>query len=767
MNNYQDHDRIDCQRQPARTYPFPPHTLLATLIACALALPVSAFAQAVADEPEDSPELKEQIEVTNLFEFGFGYVSQDSFRAGKYTGLEDKGLFALVNIDYQNRPRYDEDRTDYVRFQARDAGLRSRSIEAEYGKQGNFRIRGSFDQIPSFKDDSAQTIFNGAGSSELTLPANWVPSATTAGMTQLTASLRPIGLQTERKRYGIGLDKFLPGKFEFTSNYRYEEKDGLKGIGGVIGNSGGNPRAALLPEPVNYNEHQVDVGLHYTQNKFQAELRYHLSVFQNDQETLLWTNPFSAINGWAPAAGFPTGQGQMALPPDNHFNQGTFLFGYNFTDRTRLTGDVAIGSMTQNDPFQGFTVNPVLAASITTPLPRDSLNGEIDTTVINLRLSSGLGARFNWNASLRYDDRENNTPRDQYVYIGGDSTVQATAPLSDRRRFNEPYSYEETKFRLDGGYRFDGGMRISAFGEHREIDRTFSERAETREDTVGVTLSRNLGERVEARVTGSLADRNGSHYDGAAPVLEGFVEGFIDTLPGGFENAPLLRRFQIADRERDQISGQLNINASSFLTFGLDASYSKDDYNNSELGLTESTTRSYTVDFTATPSEAWSFSGFYTYDKLTSDQAGVSFQSGANRVNQVVDPARQWLVLHGDRADTGGLNLTYKPATRLQFGFDVLLSKVTSDVDVSTGSALTSAPLPRNRVTDTSVALFGQYQVNDRLALKSRIHHEHYRSRDVAFDGVPANQLANVILFGSESPDFDETVVSLSAIYNF
>ena len=765
MNNYQDQGAS--RRQPTSSKPFPPHTLLATLIACALALPAGAFAQALPDESEESPELKEQIEVTNLFEFGFGYVSQDSFRAGKYTGLEDKGLFALVNIDYQNRPRYDEERTDYVSFEARDAGLRSRSIEAEYGKQGNFRIRANFDQIPSFKDDSAQTIFDGAGSSELSLPANWVPAATTAGMSQLNASLRPVNLKTERKRYGIGIDKILPGQFEFTSNYRYEEKDGLKSIAGVIGNTGGNPRAALLPEPVNYNEHQLDVGLHYTQNKFQAELRYHLSVFQNDQETLLWSNPFSAINGWAPAAGFPTGQGQMALPPDNHFNQGTFLFGYNFSEHTRLSGDVAIGSMTQNDPFQNFTINPVLAASITTPLPRDSLNGEIDTTVINLRLSSRLGNRFHWNASLRYDDRDNNTPRDQYVYIGGDSTVQATAPLSDRRRFNEPYGYEETKLRLDGGYRFGGGLRITGFGEHREIDRTFSERAETREDTVGLTLSRSLGERVEARITGSTADRDGSHYDFAAPVLEGFVEGFIDTLPGGFENPPLLRRFQIADRERDQISGQLDITAASFLSFGLDASYSKDDYNKSELGLTESKTQSYTIDFNATPSEAWSISGFYTYDKLTSDQRGVSFQSGAARVDQIVDPARQWLVLHGDRADTGGFNLLYKPVTRFQFGVDILLSKVTSDVDTIVGSALTSAPLPKNRVTDTSIALFGQYQVNDRLALKSRIHHEHYRSRDVALDGVPANQLANVILFGSEAPDFDETVVSLSAIYQF
>src|SRR3546814_11356728 len=69
--------------------------------------------------------------------------------------------------------------------------------------------------------------------------------------------------------------------FAISTNYRYEEKDGLKSIGGVFGNTGGNPRAAILPEPVNYNEHQFDTVVSYTEKKYQFELRYHLSIFAN------------------------------------------------------------------------------------------------------------------------------------------------------------------------------------------------------------------------------------------------------------------------------------------------------------------------------------------------------------------------------------------------------------------------------------------------------------------------------------------------------
>jgi len=85
---------------------------------------------------------------------------------------------------------------------------------------------------------------------------------------------------------------------------------------------------------------------------------------------------------------------------------------------------------------------------------------------------------------------------------------------------------------------------------------------------------------------------------------------------------------------------------------------------------------------------------------------------------------------------------------------------------VSTGSALSSAPLPSNRVRLNSATLFGTFAISDDLAVRGDIWHERYRSEDFALD-IPANQLANVILFGEESPDFDVTFVSLSLIYRF
>src|SRR3546814_683858 len=135
------------------------HALLASMIAAALLLPAMAFAQdddASANDEQSSseaksPELLALTETKSIFEFGFGYLSDNSFRFGKYTGRENKGGYGVFNLDYINRASYDAPAHDYVTVRGTNMGLRSRTIEVDAGRQGDFRVRLSYDQIPSFK----------------------------------------------------------------------------------------------------------------------------------------------------------------------------------------------------------------------------------------------------------------------------------------------------------------------------------------------------------------------------------------------------------------------------------------------------------------------------------------------------------------------------------------------------------------------------------------------------------------------------------------
>ncbi|MFZ2507241.1 MAG: MtrB/PioB family decaheme-associated outer membrane protein [Steroidobacteraceae bacterium] len=720
-----------------------------------------------AGQAPDPEQVAELTEIQNTLEIGLGHVSDDSFRFGRYTGLEDQGLFPVLNLDFLRRGPYDGDSAEYFGFSVADAGLESREVAFEYGRQGDFGIHVDYDQIPFFRSDSAATVFSGVGTGMLSLPGGWIPATTTAGMTALASNLSPVSLQQERQRWEIGYDKHLAKRWKFSTSFSHEDRDGSKSLGAVIGNSGGNPRAVLLPEPIDYQTQTFGAVASYADSRKQLQFRYHLSVFENDIDALIWQNPYSTIGGWDASAGYPTGFGQISLPPDNRFHQIAVSGGLDVSVNTRLSADLALGRMTQDDSFLPYTINPVLAASITQPLPRDSLDGRIDTTVFNLRLDSAAGERFHWGASFRYDERDNRTPRDQYVYIGGDSQIQDTSVASSRRRYNEPYSFEEHRLRLNAGYRIGSGGRLSASVERKDTERTYSEREEATEDTFSLGWNQEFSDWFGAALRLERAQRDGSTYHGDEPFLSGYDPGYTSTVAGGWENPPDLRKFHLADRERDQLTLMATLTPSESWSIGLEADWANDDYTRSALGLTGTDIGAWTVDFSYAPSENWSAYAFYSKEDFDFDQNGHSI-TGGNRVADAANPARAWSAFHRDRVDTAGAGLTFPLiGERLEAGIELLHAESRSDIDVSTGAALTSAPLPRLKTRLESLSLRGGYRLNKDLMLNLRYWYERYRSSDWALDGVGPSQLANVILLGEKSANYSVHVVTLSTTFRF
>lgn len=717
-------------------------------------------------EPLDPEQLAELTEVRSTLEFGLWYVSDDAHRFGRYRGLEDKGGYGVLSLDYLRRAPHDSGNADYVRVQGRNLGLGTYRARAEVGRQGVFRAHADYTRLQTTRG-SARTPFLGSGSTNLTLPADWVADTGTAGMTELQPSLRGIDLGVERRGYGVGLARLLPGNWELSAGFRNEDRDGIKATGGVFGNSGGNPRATLLPEPIDYQTREFDAAARYNGRRSQLELRYHLSLFDNANTSLNWQNPFAQIPGWGPDVGYPDGQGSLGLAPSNRFHQASAVVGHNLSDRTRITADAAFGRMTQSDPFLPYTINPTLAASIVQPLPRGSLDGRIDTTAFNLRLTSRPSARLNWGASYRFDDRDNRTPRDEYIYIGGDSQLQDAGPASSRRRFNQPADYRDQRLRADLGYRIDLRSRLTGSLERRRTDRTYSERERADEDTLALGLTRRMGESVEAMVNVSRARRDGSTYHGNEPFLLGYSPGYTTTVAGEWENAPNLRKFHLADRTRDQASLRVSVTPAERWSIGVDASHTEDDYRRSDLGLNGSRIRAYSTDVSYTPGDGWTLYGFYTREAFDFQQNGASIRGGSREAD-VVDPARRWNAQHRDRVDSLGAGFSVKPrASRFSYGADYVHARSDGDIDVSVGAALSAAPLPPTTSRVDSLRIHGGWRVRSDWSMRLNYWWEQYRSTDWALDGVAADQLANVILMAEDSPDYRVHVVSMSLIYRF
>jgi len=733
----------------------------------------SGPAPALAQDEEDDEDaqaaqaLADLTEVRSEIEIGICSASDDSFRFGRYNGLEDQGLSAIVNLDLMRRGAYDGSSAAYWSVQARDLGLDTRSAHVEFGEQGNYRVRLDYDQIPVRRNDDVRTIYQGAGSDTLTLPTGWVGAQNTAGMTQLLPSLQGFALESERRRVGLGLDGQLGPNWSITSDFRHESKDGIRSLGAVFGNSGGNPRAALIPEPIEYSTDQISVAARYFNRKWQFQLAYDVSLFNDHDRAVSFQNAYTAINGWTAATGYPNGVGQMSTPPDNAFHQMSFDGGYNFSDATRLSASYASGRMTQDEAFLPYTAIPALAAAVTTPLPRRSLDGRIDTTVATVKLSSRAWEPFHWNASYRYDDRDNRTPRDRYVYIGGDSQVQATAAASDRIRYNEPYSYTDTQYKVEAGYRFGHRTELSASAERRETDRTLSERERADEDTVRVSLRTEFTDWFSGNVRWSRANRDGSTYNGAEPLESGFAPEYVATLPGGFENPPALRKFHEANRTRDIASAFVTVTPIATLSLSAGVEYALDDYDESALGLTLARIRSHSVEAVYAPAQDWSVYGWFTHEDMDANQNGQSI-GGATRVADSTNPARSWFAFHRDTLDAGGVGLKHTfPDRHLEIGADYVRTHTDSDIGFRVGSALSTVPLPSAKTTLDSVGLNGSWDVRRDLTLKLRYWYEKYDSSDWQVDSLVPNQLANVITLGETSPQYKVHEVFASMTYRF
>ncbi len=759
-----------------------PLAVLAAAILLALAAPVAVAQEqqeeessfSLDDEPalteetakEPDPDLKVQ---RNWVEIGVGYVSDSSFKFGKYTGLENEGLYGVLSFDVGGRAPWDGEIASWWRATGSDLGLNSRELGVEGGVQGKYRVYAGYDEIPTYRSDSASTIYTGAGPDGIQrLPGNWVPAQTTAGMTQLNNSLEPIDLEQLRRRFDLGFDGTVREHWDFGTSWRHEDRNGNKSFGAVIGNSGGNPRAVLVAEPIDYSSDDFDAVVSFRDPKKQFSLAYHASLFDNNQGSFGWENAYSAINGWTPAAGFPTGDGQASTPPENQFHQVSGAGGWSFAGNMRLDGDLAFGRMTQDDTYLPYTVNPALAATITQPLPRSSLDGRIDTTVGNLRLSGRPTDQLRWDASVRYDDRDNQTPRDEYVYIGGDSLAQNTGTTSSFRRFNEPMSYKEKKYRGDVGYRFADWLDAALVGEYRDIERTYSEREEAEETNWSLFLRSNPWDSFEASLQLTAASRDGSTYVGNEPFLSGYSPGYTSTVPGGWENAPGLRKYHLADRDRQQAILHLGYMPTEAWVFGLNVNYIDDDYDSSELGLTSSIASDYTLDIAYAPGQNWSAYGFYTYERMDADQDGRSIRGAATRVADAEDPTRSWFADQRDDVLTWGLGVeTRWFEDKLELNLDYLESDSESDMYVTAGTALAYAPLPTLETDLSSLGVNATWRWNKDISLRGGYWLQQYDSTDWALDGVEANQLANVILFGEESPDYNVHVVTFSVVVNF
>jgi MtrB/PioB family decaheme-associated outer membrane protein len=773
-------------------------TIRALALCCAsalLAVP-AAWAQDAAegeesfeievDEDEaDEEKIRELTTPSSEIEAGLFWSADHSFEFGDYTGLEHSGFSVLGNADLEWRTPWDAETPYHFSLEALNLGLDSRRVTTELERPGRYGVFFRFDEIPKLWSNNVRTIFFKDGDSDFRLPVPWDPGTAPASMDLFGASLHGANSRFLRRTLGGGFSVVLPEDVEFITSFDRQTKKGRYFEGATMGLTGGNPRAVALNERVDYSTDLWETALRWAREELQLQFQYQGSHFNDHEDSVTWENPYVTNAAWSPLAGYPgtgaclgsgiegCGLGRKAQPPDNWFNQMIGSGGYDLPFwNTRLTANVAVGWMGQDDDYLPYTVNQGLTVS--TPLPRDNLNGEINTQVLNFAIDSRPLPKTRLNLHYRFDRRDNDSPRDVYIYVRNDSENQGSIS-SGQARINRPYSFRHHELDFDASYTIWERTDWTVGYEWDQWHRSFQEAEQVWNNTVFTRLASHpwswLTTRMEYRHT--WQDR--SSYSGVRPLLYGESdEALVGFDPAtDFENHPLLRKFYMAEGQKDQLTSMITLIPHEDVAIALSNHWVNDEYDDAALGLREMKMMTSGIDVSWYPTERVTASVFYSFERFLAHQNSWSFSNLA----QSTDPNRRWRGRDKDLAHTAGLNVHFDVLPeRLGIDTQFLFAQSKGLTGIVRGAGLVAPgadpDYPDDRTRAWDVSIRADYRIWKGLGTRVGYLFERLDSRNWALDGVTPGNLtcsANscVITSGQKSPEATTHLVTWSVYYDF
>jgi MtrB/PioB family decaheme-associated outer membrane protein len=659
----------------------------------------SAYGLAMAQE---DPEIAALTKPESALSAGIGYWTTDRPRLGTYDGMREKGAYWLLDAFINTR---DDATGTWFTLDARDLGLDTRELRAEWARQGNI---GVFVEYNRLVRDEPYTVFTGVTGIGTTTQRVPTPTAPVLG---------EVHLGTVREGFGAGFSKILGGGYDFRVTARSEDKTGDR-----LWGRGGAPEFAA--EPIDSNTRQLEAILAYTSKRFQVEGGYYGSWYTNRNALVDTAN--------ITTAGVLSNQFFLSLPLDNQAHQAFVNGGYNFTEATRGTFKLAYTRATQDEPIPVGLNVPVFAGA------PNHLDGRLDTTLAQVGLNSRWSPSFSWLASLRYYDSNEKTPQYRIVQpAGGCGTCTDNTPLR----------FESTSAKVEGTYRMAQGLSVLGGLEYVTQDRRvpFGNlnatgvdnqryvpwRTEVDEITARVELRRSLAETLNGRIAYAHSKRDGSEF----------------TLTNEVQS-DLINPIHIADRDRDKVKLMLDWSPVEPLTLTFNVEYAKDDYgatSSRPYGLIDGTQSVYSLDGAYTINERWQVTAWYSRDNTEATQRG---QRNANSgAAEAVKEAHL-----EDIGDTFGAGLRATLSPKVRAGLDLLYSKnvdkypeTVTPVGAGTlypfaGAIAAIGPLPDITNTTTRIKLYATYALQKNSEVRFDYMHERWKTDDWSWmfaDGTP------------------------------
>jgi len=519
---------------------------------------------------------------------------------------------------------------------AKNVGYSDQSYTADLSKAGEQYLSLGYDQTPHIYSTSAQTLYNGVGSNALTLPTglsnslynasgkgNYGSVGSGAFTSTNAANVQAlINQNVHTTDIGIKRDtasveyRYTPtANWDIKADYSDMRRTGTQ-VDGVVFAWGTSGVRVDAPKPVNDRTQNYGLNGEYAgtspwDQKFNFKLAYNGSTYSDGYDSYTVENPFcptgaSSATSCARTASTSAPLARMTLPPDNQANGFSGTLGADLPFKSRYMGTMSYSMMRQNEAFVPFTTTSGLtvngqAANSTSSLPASSLNGAINTLLLNNVVVTQITPDLKSKLSYRYYDFDNNTPSLTFpgtgntnAWVGADTTVVNNYPSPRSLQA----SYKKQNAGADLNWHATRQLNLGAGYGFERYDRTFAEVAVTNENSGKIYGDWKPTSWVTARASWIYAARRfDGNYDTYNNVLTNmWVTGGSGGLTptAGLVSNQAYRNYMYSDRDRNQGKFSFAVDVAPGFTLTPTAGLKYDNYlNNVNLGsLTTSCTGS-------------------------------------------------------------------------------------------------------------------------------------------------------------------------------
>ena len=569
-----------------------------------------------------------------------GVASQGQKSLGKYYEYSDirPGPFTDGWLNFGSK-----DGVWNVDLWGDNVGYNDQRFEVNGSKAGEFYVGVDWDQTPHIYSTNAQTLYNGVGTTTLTLPAGLsntlfkdagctrvagkpptgctatttLPAANLAAVQQdITNNLHTTDIGIRRDTASVDFRWTPTTAWDIHVDYSNMHRWGTQ-VEGVVFSPGTSGVVAQVPKPVDDTTQNFGINGEYQGTSpwgklFTLKLGYAGSIYEDASSSYSVANPFCGT-GSGPgecARGGTTATNpspsspfaQMGLWPDNQAHGFTSTFASDLPAQSRYMGTVAYTMMRQNDNFlpftsaatvyNGGTAAPYATMGASPALPASSLNGQINTFLSNNVLTTQITPELKSKLSYRYYDFDNQTPE---LFFPDWVVTDVKLASSTSANYTNVHSLSVSYIKQNGGADLDwrpsrewnvgGGYGLERYNWTR------ADAATTNEQSGKMFVDWKPWIWLTARTSWVYSDRRADNYNYLAN-LGLFQWGSASCTTGSCStlSSTAMRQFYLDNRERNKAQFSVAVDLVRGLTVTPTLGYQDDSYSISatDLGVTRS-----------------------------------------------------------------------------------------------------------------------------------------------------------------------------------